>query len=91
MKIFSEWFPTPDHHHDHHDHHHHDHHDHHDVHHEEHWDRKDTESGTDSKVVWKREQPAAQPSLISNIQSPLGGKSNAALASTQPKVSVKAI
>lgn len=87
MICCSEWFPTPDHHDHHHDHHHDIHH-----HHEEHWDRKDTDGGgADSKVVWKREQPAAQPSSISNVQSTLGGKSSAATANTQPKVSVKAV
>lgn len=78
--VISEWFPTPDHHHD-----HHDHHDHH-----EHWDRKDTEN-TDSKVVWKREQPSAQPQAVSKVQSPFNVKSSPAVGNTQPKVSVKAI
>lgn len=84
--VISEWFPTPDHHHDHHE--HHDHHDHHDHH--EHWDRKDTEN-TDSKVVWKREQPSAQPQAVSKVQSPFNVKSSPAVGNTQPKVSVKAI
>lgn len=78
--VISEWFPTPDHH----DHHHEHHEDHHD-HHEHGWDRKDTEN-TDSKVVWKREQPAAQPS---NVQSPLDAKSSTPIGSIQPKVSLK--
>lgn len=42
--VISEWFPTPDHHHD---------HDHHDHHAEIGWSRKDTTD--ESKVIWKRD------------------------------------
>lgn len=70
--VISEWFPSPDHH----DHHHH--HEHHE-HHEPGWDRKDTDK-TDSKVVWKREQPS---------QIAQDTKVNTNLGSIQPKVSTK--
>lgn len=79
--VISEWFPSPDHH------DHHEHHEHHELHeHPEHgWDRKDKDV-SDSKVVWKREQPSATLPKAHSTQNPNISK---ILGNIQPKVATK--